>query len=258
MQAVSLIEAFKARSIVNNAHFLRLTRTWLLASGISSGINYQAFLVNNTWQIRHNLPAPPAFNICACAVAYNCPDSTWTGGQFLCDHGNNCTAGTIAWSVPGFVKGCTVLEQIFSTDLRCFFDETCFNTLLSMYNVDMPNRTPLPADVYTITTMNRSLPSRFSPTDAIETIFDEMMLEEWTILNDFSGYYETCAPSLCTYTITRRLDVIYVVSVVIGLFGGLSVTFRLIVPVATQMLHWISINWLQRRLNHNARRNGIV
>lgn len=243
---------------MNVAHILRLVRTWLIASGIPSGMNYQSFLVSDTWLIRHHLPAPPAVNICACSVAFNCPDSTWAGGQFLCVHGNNCTPDTIVWSVPGFVKGCTSLEQIYSTDLRCFFNETCFHILLSMYNLDVPDRLPLPVTTQTIPILNGSLPSKFSPTDTIDTIFNELMVEEWIIKSDYSGYYATCAPSVCTYTIKQRLDFLYVVSTVVGLFGGLSVTFRLVIPIAARLIHWIFINWVLRRLNHDGNRNGKV
>lgn len=235
---------------------LRLARTWLMATGVPSGTQYESFQVNNTWVVRQNLPAPSSFNACACSVAFNCPDSSWRGGQFFCQNGNNCTAGTVVWSVPGFVKGCSTLEQIFGTDLRCFYNQTCFDIVLSMYNVDMPNRLSLPQSTYAINVLNSSIPSKFLPNDTIDILFNALMLEQWIIESNFDGYYETCAPSTCTYTVVSRLDLVYVASTLVGLIGGLSVAFRLIIPPMIHISHLLILKWLQRRSNPSHQRTG--
>ncbi|CAF1432405.1 unnamed protein product [Rotaria sp. Silwood1] len=113
---------------------------------------------------------------------------------FQCILGNNCTKDTTVWTIPGVVLTCTYYESILTSDLRCFYDQACFDTVLSMYNVDMPDRLPLPSFVRYLPILNKLAPSRFSPTDSLHTLYNNLMVEEWNITGNFDGYYKACAP----------------------------------------------------------------
>ena len=246
-----VIDEFQARTKRNPVLMALLQSTSIMASGIENGIQYQTFQVNGSWMIRHYSPAPSTFNECACSVAFDCPNPAWSGGQFICKYGYNCTLGTVVWSIPGIVKSCIFLEKVLSSDLRCFFNQTCINTILSMYNVDLPKRNSLPPATFAITAMNSSVPSRFSPNDTIIVIVSNLMIEEWQFSIDYDDYYAACAPTSCTYTISRQLGIIYMVTTIVGLFGGLSVSLRIIIPIVAQLIYWIFITCREQQVVEN-------
>ncbi|CAF3591229.1 unnamed protein product [Rotaria sp. Silwood1] len=232
---------------------MSMMRTLMAASSAESGKVYQQLLINGKWLLRRQTPAPSTFDECACSVAFNCPNM-WSAGLIVCYNGDNCTVGSVAWNTPGIVLACTAIESILTTDYRCFYDQTCINMLLSVYNFDMPKRLPLPAATLAITAMNSSKRSRFSTRDTMGTLIGELLLEEWEIHSNFEGYYETCAPSSCTYTVTQRLDTVYVVATILGLYGGLAILFRLAVPRCVQLVHLTVLYWRSR----NSDINGIL
>lgn len=229
-----------------------MMRTLMAASSVESGKTYQQLLVNDTWIIRRHSPAPSSFDECACSVAFNCPHSMWSGGLITCYHGDNCIIGSVAWKTPGIALACTAIESILTTDYRCFFDQTCIDMLLSVYNYDMPGRLPLPAATLAITAMNSSIPSRFLPNDTMATLVDELFLEEWDIRPNFEGYYKKCAPATCTYKITQQFDIVYIFTTILGLCGGLVIVVRLIIPRCVQLIYLAAVQWRSRNSNVNS------
>ena len=236
---MSRFTAYKTSTVQDISTLMSLVRVFLIATTTENGMRFQSYQINGTRILRRDTPAPKNLTDCACSVALRCPDRQWSGGQFICKHGNNCTKGTVVWSIPGLVTSCTTFETFFDSDLRCFFDRACFDTLLSMFNVDMPDRLPLPAATIAIPVMNSSIPSLFSPNDTIGSILDRLTIEEWRVTTNYEGYYKTCAPDTCKYSVLQRADPFYTASLIISIFGGLIVTFRLLVPVAVRLVHWI-------------------
>ena len=218
-----------------------LSRILLAASSAESGIGFQTFKIGSKSVVRRFLPAPRIFNVCTCSVARNCPDPEATGGPFICYHGDNCIAGTVAWNVPGIVTACTYYERQLGTDLSCFFNQTCLDTMLSLFNVDMPRRLPLPEAAIQFIPLNSSTTSRFRPTTKFGVLFAYFMLEEWLINPNYEAHFRACAPTACTYTTTTRAEIIYVVSIIISFFGGLVVVFRLLVSVLVRVVYRIKM-----------------
>ena len=46
----------------------------------------------------------------------------------------------------------------------------------------------------------------------------------------YASYYSQCQPQFCQYTVTERSELLYVVTSLLGFYGGLSVVLRLIIP----------------------------
>ena len=227
---------------------ISLLRTLLTGGGFEGGIQFQSVEINGKTLLQRYLPAPSAYNVCACSVARNCPDPTWSGAQFLCYYGDNCTAGSVVWSIPGLIKACTAADSFLGSDLRCFFSKTCLNMLLSMYNVDMSKRQALPPDTLNINILNTSTLVSFLPTDTIEKIFNELMVDDWTMRTNFAGYYNSCAPATCTHTVARRMNFFYAFTMITTFSGGLVVTFRLLIPMCVRIVCWILMH---RQNNHS-------
>jgi hypothetical protein len=128
--------------------------------------------------------------------------------------------------IPGMRVGCAPFYAIDLSTLECFFDETCLNTTARWIS-------NLPASAWP-KALNRSLLSKFQPTASIQDILAEDMVDQWNNDASFSKYYAACSPSECTYTFTRRNDVLVVLTTLIGLFGGLMVSMRMLAPLLVQ------------------------
>jgi hypothetical protein len=244
----SVITTFKTRTANDFMLVISLTRLGLLASGTQNNITYKSSFVNDSWMIDRYSPAPSSLSTCSCSVLFDC---STVRGQFLCVHGNNCTADTVVWTVPGLLKGCVNIDNMLLSDLRCFYNQTCIDTMLSMYNVDMPDRLPLSPAILGTVALNNSVTSRFLPTDPLATLFSELMVEEWDIQGDFKGYYDICAPDVCTYLSTQRTSIISVVTIVISFSGGLFVALRLILTWIGRFTDLLTLYWNHRDSNTN-------
>ena len=88
------------------------------------------------------------------------------------------------------------------------------------------------------------------------------MLERWSIRPHYESHYRTCAPAVCTYTVTQRLELLYTISTIISFFGGLLVTLGLLVPLAVRFAYWIVLRWCHRgsttNQEHTPEPRGII
>jgi hypothetical protein len=218
----------------------------LVAAAVESDIRFLTLTIDGKPSVRRYSPAPPAFNVCSCSVALTCPDPLFTGGSYLCQYGNNCTKGSTVWTVPGIVTACTYFAKFLDSDVRCLYNSTCVNKMLSLFNLDMPKRLPLPNITLQFTPLNSSILSKFHPTTKIETLLRNFLLEEWFPLPQYEGHYRSCAPRVCTYMVKSQAELFYVISTIISFFGGLVVTLRLLVPLAVRLGHWIVLRWRHR------------
>lgn len=129
--------------------------------------------------------------------------------------------GEVNTEVPGMYVGCYILEALLQSDFRCFFDESCFDTLI--FHLDRgfsPNARVL----------NASALLRFYPNSTVRDILDKLMLEEWRMVTLYETYFNTCQPIECKYSFQTRNDLIYIVTTLFGLVGGISTVLKLIVP----------------------------
>jgi hypothetical protein len=79
-----------------------------------------------------------------------------------------------------------------------------------------------------ITLLDSMLPSRFSVDTPLTTIVDVMMVEHWNLSTNYSKFYHICQPAYCSFTYEERSNIVYVITTVIGFFGGLNIILRLI------------------------------
>jgi hypothetical protein len=82
----------------------------------------------------------------------------------------------------------------------------------------------------TIIPLNASLPSLYSVNSTIEELVDNLMIEEWNVSTMYETYYNECQPIQCSYTIERRNNIVYIVTTLFGIAGGLITVLRLIIP----------------------------
>lgn len=143
---------------------------------------------------------------------YEMPDTE--GGYALYYMGPNFT-------IPGIIVDCVPTEAILASTLECFYDAGCIELLLSVY----PNTSSVVAKPLVM-----SNTSTFLPNTTIETLVNELFAEKIDARVTYAAYYAKCAPLSCSFTVSQRLDVHYIITTIISLFGGLSAAFYFLAP----------------------------
>ena len=145
---------------------------------------------------------------------------------------NNCSCGTNAtctstaiideWIVPGFLIGCYQHEALLQSTLECLYDTQCINKLKTIYSSS--NATFLPLN-----------PTLSSPNETVQSLVEKLMVAEWQTNVIYEQYYNACAPLSCNYFVNQKASSLYIINTIIGLYGGLTITFKLIVPVSVRI-----------------------
>jgi hypothetical protein len=142
-------------------------------------------------------------------------------GVDSCSCGTNsmCTsfAAIDKWNVPGFLVGCSPVESLLQSTLECLYNVTCINGL----------KKPTQSSNITICPLD---PTLSSPNITVQALLNALMVDRWEQNITYEHYYETCAPSLCTYVSTELANPIYIITSIVGLYGGLTVALQIIVP----------------------------
>ena len=131
------------------------------------------------------------------------------------------------WSPQGFYLGCYILEGLRVSQLECLYDQTCLDELQTYIQ---------PTTSVNVTILNASKSIRFSPTTLIGDVIDNLMLEQWDTIIMYEQYYNSCQPARCMYTVTLRNDAIQIVTIAIGLVGGLVTVLKFVVPRAVRLI----------------------
>ena len=145
----------------------------------------------------------------------------------LCGYSHSCVAdmhmatdqsSQVKWPIPGLYVGCDVLEVSHRSRLVCFYNETCLNTLRTYL------RSPAAIDV---AALDVSKLIHFTTETSIAETLDRLMVEAWDHSMTYENYYAVCQPTECLYTIVTKHDLVYIVTTIIGLIGGLVTTLKL-------------------------------
>ncbi|CAF1356750.1 unnamed protein product [Adineta steineri] len=162
-------------------------------------------------------------NGCSCGTQSDCIDS---GGIYY-DLDN-----IEVFAMPGLHIGCSVVETLLYSTFECLYNQACINLLLNDITT-VPNQYDYPMDILAL---NSSIVSRFKTNTLIQTIADELFIEEWKINSSYSLFYNQCAPIYCSYETQKDDYAIYIISKILGLYGGLTVSLRFIIPLITKII----------------------
>ncbi|CAF0999681.1 unnamed protein product [Adineta steineri] len=196
----------------------------LITNNVKNTINNQQLLQAGTRDINSTLVN------CICATNPNCKSAV---AIYDINHIDSSHFDfNIAYVVPGSYVGCSVTESLLLSTLECFYSSSdCFvilmNYIQEMYLYNVEN--PLWFDVQPLN-YDRML-SRYPPNTSISIIIKEMMIEQWNSSFSYKHFYESCAPSYCTYP--RKVHtktIIGVLITMIAMIGGLIISLRLITP----------------------------
>ncbi|CAF0868087.1 unnamed protein product [Adineta steineri] len=122
--------------------------------------------------------------------------------------------------------GCRPIDSLLLSTLKTFYNQTEINSFLNFF----PNISS------NFTCLNVNETSRFQRNDTLKTIVKNGFIEKWIQQENYSAYFYKCAPELCSYTINKRFNIYYIITAIIGVYGGLSIGLRLIIPIIIKFI----------------------
>jgi hypothetical protein len=145
-------------------------------------------------------------------------------------YNNSCSCGTSSQClqsvvlnnsiINGLVIGCYPLEAMLQSTLECFYNQTCLNLIVSNFGDQSENMT---FDI--LSSINQS-----GINEKVEQMVDRLFVDNWYINDSYANYFQQCRPLYCTYQFIQNFDIVYILTSVLGLYSGLTVTLKLIIP----------------------------
>ncbi|UJR07370.1 hypothetical protein I4U23_011656 [Adineta vaga] len=139
------------------------------------------------------------------------------------------------WEVPGFSDGCYPFWGAIHSRLFCLYNESCLVELIEyVQGTFQMNISAL---------KEHSSSSIFNSSTFIMDLVKELMVEQWDQNIIYEHYYEKCQPKQCIYTYVKQLHIGYMISIILGIIGGLSLSLRIAVPFVIKSIRkiWIKL-----------------
>ena len=148
-----------------------------------------------------------------------------------CDQNSHCSIGLVRddfTTVDGVSTRCFVLNSVLKSTLKCWYNQTCLDQLLS--STEFNTRA-----LRNVSALDLSITSRFTIGDLVEEILGELMVEQYNLSWSYDRFYTLCKPAYCIITYSQRSSIVYIITTVISLFGGLNVGLKIICPFLTNI-----------------------
>ena len=126
--------------------------------------------------------------------------------------------------VQGLKVGCTPTESLLASTLECFYNASCITLIQAQTNyITSIDATNPPVSLFANTT-------RFAIHTTVEDLVRKLFIEDWSTSTNYSLYFDQCSPLSCFYTYIQRLNSFYTITLMLSLYGGLSVTLKWLCP----------------------------
>jgi hypothetical protein len=112
-------------------------------------------------------------------------------------------------SIRNFYFGCLILESLFQSTLECFYDSQCIYPMRNLSNIHMESKS----------------------NETIEHIVERLMINEWKSNVQYKNYYQKCNPKFCIYRINENHTLIYLISMLIVIYSGLSHILKILLQI---------------------------
>ncbi|CAF0990012.1 unnamed protein product [Adineta steineri] len=142
-------------------------------------------------------------------------------------------------TIKGLKMGCTPSESLLASTLECFYDQSCINLIQTMAGYNK-NITPIPLNITN---------SRFLMNMTVMNLINDLFVEKWSAIMNYSSYFYKCSPMICSYTYIQQLDSFYTLTYLLGLYGGLTIVLKWISP---KIVYFISKIYQRRKKTTNS------
>ena len=124
--------------------------------------------------------------------------------------------------------GCWPSESLFLSNLVQFYNQTALNRMVNYVNSSVIENV--------FSALNSSLNSTFNTDMTIEMLAEELFIDRWNKELNYTAYFEQCQPEMCVFDINERASLFYVVTSLLGLYGGLSVALLFATPYVVMFI----------------------
>lgn len=123
---------------------------------------------------------------------------------------------------------CSIIESLLESSLQCLYRDSCLNVLVYYLNY---------TSIYAqyVSTLNKTSLVGFAEDSTINAIADKSFVNEWIQTISHAKFFETCAPKTCSFTYVRRLNLLYVITTLVAVIGGLSFFLRFLSPLLIKL-----------------------
>jgi hypothetical protein len=139
-------------------------------------------------------------------------------------------------TIKGMVQAWFPLQSLLMSTLECFYNDTCLSQIKQYIN-----STVSPINFTTLKSSSLSLKN-----STIESLANNLFIQSWINESSFESYFNHCHPLTCQYTYESRPDLIYIVTTIIGLIGGVNAFLTLLLPLVIKLVASIWNYVLQR------------
>ena len=186
---------------------------------LTSGYLNVDFTTNGT--SRTTKMKPEIYGNCSCALSQSCREV-----MAIYEFDLATDDDIPIFSIPNFFVGCYLVDSFLASTLECFYNRSC------MLEIDQHVNGSL-GESFNFSPLNASSNSAYQ---SIGEIFDKLMVDSWSSNVAFTSYYQACAPLKCTFDNERRMDVFLVITTVVGIFGGLSLGFKILLTIILHII----------------------
>jgi hypothetical protein len=154
-------------------------------------------------------------------MTYNHENGTCSCGTFGdCSQPAAVYTDTESIMIPGVRVGCYPLNAALQSTLECLYNQSCVDLLRDIFNIST-----------SFSAIDYILPSHFYPNVTVYSLANELLVENWAIAVSYEKYFSRCASLTCSYSYSQRANLAYVLTTLFGLYGGLSISLRLLSPI---------------------------
>ncbi|UJR18325.1 hypothetical protein I4U23_005227 [Adineta vaga] len=194
-------------ALANNLRSMRETiRGNQMVSGLATNFYLRYSIFKEIYHWLAPQMSPQKYNNCTCLNIAGCSHSA----TFNDSHNHSIT-------IPGMISDCLILDGTLASTFECYYNQTCLSILHESLSIILQ---PLSND------SNK----HFLLNTTIEMLLNKIMIDEMTSTIRFDSYYFQCHPSYCAYSYVHRLDVLFIITTLFGILGGLSFILKFISP----------------------------
>jgi len=225
-ESIRQIQSNSSKTITN--YFLLIESINHVNGFVSTyGTNYEYDLPLGAFAYAYLGSQPRIYdNSCSCQLYSNC---TSQAKLFSMNSSERI-------SLNGLKIGCLPSQSFHLSTLECFYDKICLNLIeKSIRSNDL-------------STSLLTKSSRFPLNTTITELLDNMFIEQLKTQQNYSLYFKRCSPSSCSYTYVQYIDLVYTITYLLGLQGGLSIVLKWISPKLIRIIYSLN-RYRKRRTN---------
>lgn len=237
-QSRSLVNNWQLNTINRYQHVIELLRAIYQGNLLMSDrFNYKIQV--NFWS-NQPYPVPFRYPDCSCALSKSCSAPL---SLFIC-YGAGTEACVEQFRIPNFFTGCFPMEALFQSTLECFYNRTCVDRVEDYFAFYGGGTVP------NISTLAITSQWPNDTREIVESIIERLMVNAWEKNISFTSYFQTCAPTSCTFESFGRPHILFVITTVIGIFGGLSTGFKILMLIILRSIEKIREGYFRRSVIH--------